>query len=163
VTPKQEAFVREYLADPNLNATQAYIRAGYKARGNSAETSAARLLRNVQVANAVAAAMGARSERAQATADRVLREIENLGMIDPAALVGVRGPKDIAKLPEHVRRAIVGWSYDRRGRFQVKLAKEGALEMLARHHGMFNKDKSGAGTRVIIKDMTGRKRGDSGG
>lgn len=136
VTPKQEAFVREYLID--LNATAAYGRAGYTAKGNGAEVNAARLLRNAQVAAAVATAMQERGERTRVTADRVLTEIERLAMLDPSALVSVKRPADIAKLPEDVRRAIVGWSWDAKGRFQVKLAKEAALQMLGRHHRLFN-------------------------
>jgi phage terminase small subunit len=42
LTCKQDEFVRHYLVD--LNATAAYRRAGYGARGNSAEVNAARLL-----------------------------------------------------------------------------------------------------------------------
>jgi hypothetical protein len=43
---RQQAFMMEYLSDINRNATQAYIRAGYAARGNAAEVSASKLLRN---------------------------------------------------------------------------------------------------------------------
>jgi phage terminase small subunit len=42
LTEKQKLFVAEYLVD--LNATKAYIRAGYSAKG--ADVSAARLLVN---------------------------------------------------------------------------------------------------------------------
>lgn len=136
MTPKQEAFVREYLVD--LNASAAYQRAGYAAKGNAAEVNASRLLRDAQVAAAVAAAMAERGARTQVTADNVLLEIQRLAMVDPSDLVKVKRPADIAKLPEHVRRAIVGWSWDAKGRFQVKLAKEGALQMLGRHHRLFN-------------------------
>jgi phage terminase small subunit len=134
VTPKQEAFVREYLVD--LNATQAAIRAGYSER--TAKQISHTLLGRPEVADAVAQAMKARGERTQITADRVLTEIEHMAMLDPAALINVKRPADIAKLPEDVRRAIVGWSWDAKGRFQVKLAKEAALQMLGRHHRLFN-------------------------
>ena len=43
---RHRRFVAEYLVD--LNATAAYRRAGYKARGHSAEASAARLLNYVR-------------------------------------------------------------------------------------------------------------------
>ena len=42
LTPKQRRFAEEYCID--LNATAAYLRAGYTARGNSAEAAASRLL-----------------------------------------------------------------------------------------------------------------------
>ena len=53
LTPKQEAFVREYLID--LNATQAAIRAGYSAK--TAKDGAAQLLANISVKKAIDAAM----------------------------------------------------------------------------------------------------------
>ncbi len=68
LTPKQAAFVREYLVD--LNATQAAIRAGYSER--TANEQGARLLANVSVAAAIEAAIAARSERTEITQDMVL-------------------------------------------------------------------------------------------
>ncbi len=47
LTEKQKRFVEEYLVD--LNATQAYIRAGYKAKENAAAVSALKLLRNDKI------------------------------------------------------------------------------------------------------------------
>lgn len=76
MTPKQEAFVREYLID--LNATAAYKRAGYVAKGNAAEVSAHRLLRNPKVAAAIQSGMDARAERTQITADYVLSGIREV-------------------------------------------------------------------------------------
>ena len=61
LTPKQDAFVREYLID--LNATQAAIRAGYSAK--TAEQQGSRLLRNVQVAAALSEAQTKRAERVE--------------------------------------------------------------------------------------------------
>jgi len=51
MTPKQERFVLEYLVD--LNATQAAIRSGYSAK--TASQQGERLLRNVEVAEAIEA------------------------------------------------------------------------------------------------------------
>ena len=59
LTARQSVFAREYLHD--LNAAAAYRRAGYTARGNSAEVNAARLLRNAQVAEAIESAMAERA------------------------------------------------------------------------------------------------------
>lgn len=74
LTPKQEAFVREYLLD--LNATQAAIRAGYSAK--TAEQQGSRLLRNVQVAAALSDAQTKRAERVEIDADYVLRQAVKL-------------------------------------------------------------------------------------
>lgn len=133
LTPREEAFVREYLID--LSATNAAKRAGYSAK--TAKEQGYQLLQRPRIAAAIQAAMQARNERLDASADDVLREITRLAMFDPAAFVNVKKPADVAKLPENVRRAIVGWSWDRLGHFTLKLAKEGALEMLARHHALY--------------------------
>ena len=55
LTPRQAAFVGEYLID--LNATQAAVRAGYSP--HSATVEGARLLANAKVAAAVQEAMAA--------------------------------------------------------------------------------------------------------
>lgn len=46
LTDIQKKFIDNYIETGN--ATQSYIDAGYKARGNSAEANASRLLRNVK-------------------------------------------------------------------------------------------------------------------
>lgn len=76
LTPQQQRFIDEYALDQN--ATAAYIRAGYRTRGNSAETCASRLLRKAQVRAAIAEAQAERSARLGLTADRVLEELAAL-------------------------------------------------------------------------------------
>lgn len=73
LTPKQLRFVEEYLAD--LNATRAYLRAGYRCGEEVARRSAARLLTNVDIAAAIAAAKADRSARTKVDADWVLRTL----------------------------------------------------------------------------------------
>lgn len=75
LTAKQARFVEEYLID--LNATQAAIRAGYSAK--TAGQQGERLLKNVEVAAAVAEAQQARSARTEITQDAVLRELAKIG------------------------------------------------------------------------------------
>jgi len=71
LTPKQQAFVREYLID--LNATQAAIRCGYSEA--SAEVQGCRLLSNDKIAEAIQSEMEKRSKRTQISADYVLNTI----------------------------------------------------------------------------------------
>lgn len=71
LTPKQQAFVDEYVID--LNATQAATRAGYSAR--TANEQGARLLANASVSDAIAKAIAERSKRVQRTADDVMRDL----------------------------------------------------------------------------------------
>ena len=72
MTPKQARFVQEYLID--LNATQAATRAGYSAK--TAQEQGSRLLSNVMVANAVAAAQQKASERLEVTLDSIARQLD---------------------------------------------------------------------------------------
>lgn len=75
LTPKQEAFVREYLVD--LNATQAAIRAGYKGNKNVAQTGAENL-RKPQIQKAIQEAKEARERATMYDAAWVLSEIAKL-------------------------------------------------------------------------------------
>lgn len=155
LTPKQEQFVREYLID--LNATQAAIRAGYSPK--TAEKIGSENLKKPDVAEAIKAAMTERSAETGINATRVISEIAAMALYDPADIMidgepgeedaletivngrviyGLRNPADIKRLPENMRRAIVGWSWDRNGNFTVKLAdKAKALDQLMRHLGEY--------------------------
>lgn len=78
LTPKQRAFVREYLID--LNATQAATRAGYSEK--TAYASGAENLKKPQIAIAIEMAMKKRADRTDITADRVLKELAKIGFAD---------------------------------------------------------------------------------
>lgn len=78
LTPKQARFVEEYLVD--LNATQAATRAGYSPK--TAYSAGQRLLKDVEVAAALATAMDARAQRTSITADRVVEELAKIGFSD---------------------------------------------------------------------------------
>ena len=71
LTAKRKAFVREYPID--LNATKAAIRAGYSEK--TAYSQGQRLLKNVEVADAIQKALAERSERTEITQDYVLTSI----------------------------------------------------------------------------------------
>lgn len=81
MTPKQEAFVREYLID--LNATQAAIRAGYSEA--TAYSIGQENLNKPEIAAAISEAQADRAERTQINADYVLNrlvEIDNMDVLD---------------------------------------------------------------------------------
>lgn len=77
LTPKQQRFVEEYLVD--MNASAAYKRAGYRAKGNSAEVSALQLLRNPKVQAVLAAQREALSKRTEIKQDEIIRELARVG------------------------------------------------------------------------------------
>jgi phage terminase small subunit len=86
LTHKQARFVEEYLVD--LNATQAAIRCGYSPK--TAYSQGQRLLKDVEVATAVAEGMAERSKRTEITADNVLRELWAIATADPNELIEYR-------------------------------------------------------------------------
>lgn len=131
----EQRFVLEYLVD--MSQANAMRRAdGSKAKKSWKELGY-QMAQRPHVKAAIEAALTKLFDKLEASALDVKREIARMAMFDPAHVTGVTCPEDIARLPEDVRRAIVGWSWDRQGNFTVKLAKEGALEMLGRHHGLF--------------------------
>lgn len=86
LTPKQAAFVAEYLID--LNATQAATRAGYSAR--TANEQGARLLANASVQAAIQAKQTARAERLDITADDLVKQNWLIATADPNELIQFR-------------------------------------------------------------------------
>lgn len=74
LTEKQKRFCEEYLID--LNATQSYLRAGYKAKSNDiACAEGSKLLRNPKVAEYIKELREKQAERTEITADKVLEEL----------------------------------------------------------------------------------------
>lgn len=74
LTPKQKAFVDEYLID--LNATQACIRAGYSKK--TADRIGPELLGNPCVAAAIQKAMQERQRRTEVTQDYVIAKLKEI-------------------------------------------------------------------------------------
>lgn len=138
LTPKQQRFVDEYLID--LNGAQAAIRCGYSEK--TAKEQASRLLTDVNVAKAVAAAQQERSERTQVTADSVVRELaligfENMGVYASWGPDGVRlvessevDTRPVAEVRETHSKYGTSVSF----KLHDKVA---ALEKLGKHLGIF--------------------------
>ena len=105
MTPKQAAFIAEYLVDKN--ATQAAIRAGYSAK--TANEQGSRLLANVSVRAAIDAALAKQADTLEITAERILRERARLAFLDPGKLFDADGqPIPIQNLDPDTRACIVG-------------------------------------------------------
>jgi len=90
LTDKQMNFVNEYMKD--MNATAAYLRAGYKCTEEAARRAASRLLTNVDVMSEI----GQRTEKMQEESgmsvqwvlDQYKEIIENNLKVDPAVAKG---------------------------------------------------------------------------
>lgn len=166
LTPKQERFVAEYLID--LNATQAAIRAGYSEK--TAGSQAHDLLKKPEIVAEIGKRQAKVADKLELSAERVLRELEYLAFYDPADVamctdengepVEIKGPRDIAKLPVHIRKAIVGWSWDRNNNFTLKFApKQATLNMLGQHFKLWAGEGDDAlkqGLAALIQE--GRQR-----
>lgn len=143
LTPKQEAFVREYLID--LNGTQSAIRAGYSAR--TAAVQAADLLTKPNIARAVQSGMDARAERTGITADYVLRGIREVAercMQRAPVMVGRADAREqmIDDEGQHV------WSFEAAGANK-------AFELLGKHLKLFT-DKIEGGVTITLSDESAK-------
>ena len=121
MTDKQEAFIREYLIDFNL--TQAAIRAGYSAK--TAYSIGQRLLKNVEVKQAIDTAMNERKERTALTADYVLKNLREI-------VERCMQRQPVMSKGEQVtdEQGNTVWTFDAKGATR-------ALELLGKHLGMF--------------------------
>jgi len=139
MTPRQQRFVDEYLAD--ANGHQAALRAGYKPR--SARQTVTELLKRPEVAEAIRQGMAARAERTRITADRVLQEIARIAFADIGRIADW-GPDGLTLTPksaiaEDDRAAIAELGAGGAGP-RVRLHnKQRALENIARHLGLFGR------------------------
>lgn len=113
---KQKLFVQEYLKD--LDGKNAYIRAGYKTSGNSAEVNAHKLLRNTKIQEEINKAMKAREKRTEITQDKVVSEYARVAFADRLEIT----PKE---------KELIGLG------FLKPFDKMKALEMVGKHLGMF--------------------------
>lgn len=147
MTKKQKRFVEEYLID--LNATQAAIRAGYKAgSAQRASEIGSELLQKTPVAEAIQQAMAERSKRTGISQDRVIQELARIAFVNPQNVIN---PKDasvkadateddlacIQSVKVKTMDGAKGKSVEREVRLNDKMK---ALELLGKHLGMF-KDK----------------------
>lgn len=144
---RHERFAMEYIVD--LNATQAYARAGYTAKGNAAEVNAARLLRKAQVQARIAELNAERAERTKIDADWVLQRLSEEMNADVADLYDDHGRvKPIREWPMIWRQGLVAGidsfqeqiGKDENGKpifgtaYKLRLAsRDRRLEMLGKH------------------------------
>lgn len=107
LSARHQRFVAEYLIDQNASA--AYKRAGYSAKGNSAEVNAARLLRNAQIREAIEAKLTKTLAKLELTSERVLQEVARIAFFDPRKLFDAQGePLSITELDDDTAGAIAG-------------------------------------------------------
>lgn len=143
LTNKKYLFCIYYLKD--YNATQAAIKAKYSAK--TAAQAATRLLRNVQVQQALAELKNEISQKVELTVERILLELMRIAFADLTQVFDESGNvKPWQEIPEDVRRCITGIDVqelysdqENIGKIKrVKFAsKEKALELLGKYKDMF--------------------------
>lgn len=176
LSQRQLAFVEEYCKD--RNGAQAVIRAGYSEAGASVQ--AVRLLADARIKAKIDEFILGASQRAELTAERVLRELGRIALFDPRKLLRADGsPKPIEELDDDTAAGIAGLEvleqYEGSGddrQFvgyvkKYKIAdKNSAIEKAMKHLGLFERDNkqktdplasllqrvAGSGLPVIAKD-----------
>lgn len=141
LNPRQARFVDEYLVD--LNATQAAIRSGYSKK--TAAQIGERLLRKVEIQQALSGRMKARETRTEITQDKVLAELARIAFGNKRALMKW-GPDGVtlvdsetitdedAAMVSEVSESVT----EAGGTIKLKTHdKVKALELIGKHLGMF--------------------------
>ena len=142
MTKKQKRFVDEYLID--LNATQAAIRAGYKAKnGQRSSEIGHELLQKTQVSEAISEAIAERSKRTGINADRVLLELARIAFVNADDVINAKDAtlkEDASRDDLAAIQSVKVKSFGEDGvEREIKLAdKLKALDMLGRHLAMWN-------------------------
>ena len=168
LTPKQQAFISEYLVD--MNASASAIRAGYAPK--NADKIGYELLGKTLVKEALQKAMEDRAKRTGITADRVLAEYAKIAFTDIKDFVSFGTVKVQEDTDEETGEPIYGYrqiveakpsaevdgtmiqevSISPKGVFAFKLHdKQKALDMIGKHLGMFTDKLEINGSMVIFK------------
>lgn len=142
LSARQERFVNGILK--GLTQEQAYIEAGYKARG--ARANANRLLSNVVISDAIKEGQAADKHEVKDIRARIIAEYCKLAFCDIAVIFDENGnPKDIHDIDPDTRAAInaidvvvtqLGDSVKTTRKYKLE-TKKGALDSLAKIKGLF--------------------------
>ena len=138
LTPKQQAFVQEYLVD--LNASAAARRAGYKTK--NADVMGGQLLGKTCIKLAIQEAMANRSKRTEITSDYVLnnlKEINERCMQRVPVMQFDREDKRMVQVTDENGEGV--WEFDAQAALR-------ANELLGKHLKLFT-DK----TEVTVKEL----------
>jgi phage terminase small subunit len=163
VTPKQEAFIAEYMVDKN--ATQAAIRAGYKEK--AAYAVGAENLKKPQIASEIERRLKIATDKAGLSVELVLASLARELSFDPAQLYDERGNlKSIHDIPVETRKCLVGMETAQMGGNdspvtvqKVKWVDQSkAREQAMKHLGMFERDNDQKTDpiRALIMAIQGR-------
>jgi len=169
LTIRQKLFINEYLVD--LNATQAYLRAGYRVNENVARRNGARMLTNADILATIHRSIGQRLSKLEITNETVLQEIAKLAFCNMFDYISINkdgtAVVDLSKLTREQAAAIQELSFDegmeagvdgakpvKKVKFKLSGKREN-LELLGRYLKLFS-DTTPAiskNTAKILKDV----------
>jgi phage terminase small subunit len=140
LTPQQQRFCEEYIKD--LNAKQAYIRAGYSEK--TAEKHASRMLYKPQVQSQVQRLMDKRTLRTNITTDHIVVALEELAsrcmQAEPVMVYDKKSATYVQQTDDNGRPM---FTFNSSGALK-------ALELLGKHLGMFRESQEQQSAAVII-------------
>lgn len=132
LSPKQQAFVNEYLLC--WNASKAAIKAGYSER--TAYSQGSRLLKNVEIIEAIQHRMA----ELKMSADETLVGLSDIARGDMSDFFTVYGKVpviDFQKAKENGKLGLIKKLSLKEGEISFELYdKQGALNTMAKHHGL---------------------------
>lgn len=163
LTAKQQRFAEEYLID--LNGTQAAIRAGYSPQ--TANEQGSQLLAKLNIRAYVDKAIAEQSKRTGINADRVIKELARIALVNPADVINLKNAtvRDGANKDDTASIASVKVKYfdGEISEREIKIAdKIKALELLGKHLGMFKDNiniTGNLGVKIIDDIETGEGSG----
>lgn len=147
MTPKQEAFINEYLIDKN--ATQAAIRAGYSVK--TARQMGDENLSKPYIASEIESRLATLAEKAGLSAELVLASLARELRFDPADLYDEWGNiKPIHEIPEDARKCLVGMETAQVGSPDAPVMVQkvkwinaaNARDQAMKHLGLYEKDNA---------------------
>jgi len=170
LTPKEQVFVREFLA--HGNATRAAIAAGYSAP--TAGVTGSKLLKKAKVSTELANLRQKLLSKLEITAERVLQGLAELAFFDPRKMFNADGSmKNLTEMDDITVHALAGMDVEKlfkhfgKGQAEevgtitkVRLADRGLnLERLGRHFKLFtDKLEMNDAQEIVRKLQQGRAR-----
>lgn len=173
LTILQKRYADIYFSMKEPNQTQAYIQAGYKARGKTAEANASRLLRNAKVEVYLNKLRTAITKKTQIDAAKVVTELGKVAFTNIKDYINIDEEGKLRFIPfdqidDEKLAAIesfkvrVNVTRNRKDdkeytttTTEFKLhSKLNALEQLGKHFGIYEKDNDQSRTIELTKPLT---------
>lgn len=134
MTPKQEAFVQEYLID--FNATQAAVRAGYSSK--TAYSIGQRLLKNVEVQEYLEILLAGLESKKIADAEEVLQTLTRILRREESEYIVVTAKRRCSRYDEKGKKVIEEHEEPLTVPIRPKLTDVNkAAELLGRRYGLW--------------------------